>query len=39
MIYRCAECGRLIYPHELDEEGVCIYCGCTELIPTDEDEQ
>lgn len=39
MIYKCPVCGEYIYPHDFEEEGVCPYCGCTELIPTDEDEQ
>lgn len=39
MIYRCPDCGALIYPHDFEEEGACPHCGCIDLIPTDEDEQ
>ena len=39
MIYRCPCCGRLIYPHDFEIEGVCPFCGCEELEKTDEDEQ
>lgn len=38
MIWKCPCCGKYIYPHQFIVENVCPFCGCDDLIPTDEDE-
>lgn len=39
MIYWCNVCGKFVYTHDMMIEGVCPYCGSTDLQITDEDQE
>ena len=39
MIYKCSCCGKYVYPHDIEVDGICPFCGSTDLQITDEDEQ